>query len=188
MRNLLIKLGLIKIDQAEYFEMLERLHNDMSAMILKEKELEDDDYNKSTCEIKIFFWVFAGPILKENLPSELFDRTMKFFRSNIIFSTIDDYEYTDEFMTNFLQSRFEFHESGIQGKGDSSIVNNYFQQLKILWFEKPFSDINELRKNKVIEFDPFSNLRNKLETQQLYMHMAPAYAKSLKKLIKMTKK
>jgi len=188
MRNLLIKLGFIKIDQAEYFNMLKKLTDHMAVRILKEKNLNDAEYKKALCEIKIFFWVFAGPILRENLPDKLLDKTMKFFRNHIIFSSIDELQNSYEYMQNILKTRFQFHENGIQGKGDSIIANNYFTQLKILWFEKPFIDITELRESKVIDFDIFNNLRGQSEIQAMFTHLTPAYSKSLKGLIKITKK
>lgn len=179
MRNLIIKLGLLKIDQSEYLNMLAKLHDNVATMILKPKGLNEDEYNKAICEIKIFLWVFAIPILKENLQDELYKKTMKFFRSNIIFSTIDEFQYSDEYMTNMLNSRFEFYKSGIQEPRDS-----YFQQLKTLWFEQPFYDLAELRENYLLDFD----IMGQLETQQLYIQLAPAYTKSLKRIIKITKK
>lgn len=187
MRNLLIRLGLIKIDQAEYFEILEKLHNNLSTNILKEKQLEGNDYNMATCEIKIFFWVLAGQILKDNMPSELFDRTMKFFRSNIIFSTIDEFKYTDDVMINFLQSRIEFHQHGID-EGVKSSANNYFQQLNILWFKEPFSDIENLKKNNMLDLDFFGKNKLQIETQSLYINLVPVYTKRLMTLIKATRK
>lgn len=186
MRNLLIRLGLIKIDQAEYFEILEKLHNNLSTNILKEKQLEGNDYNMATCEIKIFFWVLAGQILKDNMPSELFDRTMKFFRSNIIFSTIDEFKYTDDVMINFLQSRVEFHQHGI-GEVVKSSATNYFQHLNILWFEEPFSDIENIKKI-CLTFTPLKRNVYAFEIQSLYINLVRVYTKRLRTLIKATRK
>ena len=106
MKNILIRLGLIKIESSEFFKTLEKLHDDMATMLLKEKGLEGAKYNKAVCEIKIFFWVFAEPLLNKNMREPLYDETMKFFRNNIIFSTIDESLYSDEYITSMLHSRF----------------------------------------------------------------------------------
>jgi hypothetical protein len=186
--NLLIKLGLLKIDQTKYFDMLVKLHKDLPEMMLKNKNLNNEEHNNALCEIKIFLWIIASPIFEENVPFELFDKTMKFYRSNIIFSTIDEHQYSEEYISNLLIARLDFHQNGIQGTGFSSITDNYFQQLKVVLFEQPFIDITELSKKNKYNLDIFNKVMGQAEGQLLYKHIVPGYVESLKKLIKMTKK
>ena len=176
-------LGLIKSDPSGYFAKLKRLHNEMATEILKEKELDEETYHKSVCEIKMFWWVFARPILRGYLPKKLFDRTMKFFQSDVIFSSIDDSQYSYEFMQILLESRIEFHENGIQEIGVSSVRNNYFQQLYVLWFEKPFEDVDDISEFNMLDFNVFDKFNEQVDTQRIYTILAPAYTKSLKKII-----
>ena len=66
--NLLIKFGLLKIDQTKYFDMLVSLHKELPEMMLKNKNLNNEEYNNALCEIKIFLWIIASPIFEENVP------------------------------------------------------------------------------------------------------------------------
>ena len=186
--NLLIKLGLIKIDATEYFHMLEKLLDELPKKILQNSNLSDDDYNKAICEIKIFLWVYSSPILDKHATLELFDKTMRFYRRNILFSTLDKDQYSEEYLEKLIQERLDFHNNGLEIIGKSSISNNYFQDLKVLVFEQPFIDLEELSQHKVLSFDIFNNFSGQAEGQLLYIHVVPEYIKALKKLILMTKK
>ena len=185
--NLLIKFGLLKINETEYFNMFVRLHDELPKVWLKNKKLNNAEYNNAICEIKMFFLVIAAPILEEDLPLELVDKTMKLYRSNIIFSTIDKHQYSEEYMSNLLQTRLDFHKNGIAAIGSSSITNNYFQELKVLFFEQPFIDITELSQNNMHNWDPYSTVYEQTEGLLIFNHMVPSYVKSLKKLTKLIK-
>jgi hypothetical protein len=188
MRNLLIKLGLKKINQSEYFAILKQMHEDIAELILQKEEVEPEIIEESKCEIKIFFWVYVGPILQNLLPHYLFDKTMKFYSSEIVFSTINQSDYSFEFLENLLKSRHDLHNDGISNLSNQQLSNKYMDKLSTLWFKTPFTSIEELNESNEFNF----NLENKFLVQSkmklLITYMIPGYKDSLKKLIKKTKK
>lgn len=188
MKNLLIRLGLYKISQEEFLENLWIIHDEIAGMILKNKDLSVEVKNKSICEIKIFFGVIGMPILKKNMSLDFFKRISKFYFSRIVFSTIEEFDYPDDFLDLLIKDRYNFHVNGISSISENRYTNNYFQALNTLWFECPFKPINEILATNNLSFDFIGNLKSKVETNLIYIHIVPAYEKSLRKLIKMTKK
>lgn len=195
MRQLLIKLGLWKLSHEEYFKYLSRYHDDLANTIIEkfssENNLIKEDRNKSICEIKTFFWLYGQHTLQENLSNDLFDRTMKHFRINIVFSSINEHDYTDSYIQSFFRERSEFYRNGFSSLSEGEkipSINSFYKQIETLWFEKPFAAIKEIQEPSIINFDIFNQLKGTAKISSLLSNLMPTYTESLKDFIKMTNK
>ena len=188
MKNLLIKLGLKKIDQVEYFAILNQLHEEIAELILKGEEVDSEIIEESKCEIKIFFWVYLGPILQNLLPHYLFDKTMKFYSGEIVFSTINQDDYSFEFLENLLKSRYDLHNDGISNLSNQQFSSKYMEKLSTLWFETPFISTEQLYESNKLNFSFDNKFLDQHKMKLLISHMIPGFTDSIKKLIKKTKK
>lgn len=145
MKKLLIKLGILKMSHDEYLKKLKGLYELISTVIVKKKNLPKDIFHESLSEIKIYFFSYQLRLLKSKLSNDLFNKTMRYFISDILFSTIDKAKYSDEFRQSFLEERVDYHDNGIHESNDA-VANIYYEKLMVLWFKKPFSTIEEIEK------------------------------------------
>ena len=126
----------------------------LSNSIVKDSNLDSRERKQSLCEIRIFYWVISTSFLQEKLPIEAFQYVMMYFRNEIIFSSIDEDEYPEIFISNLLETRQPFYSecAELLSKINSVMAERHISQLRELWLEKPFCEISELENKMVIDF------------------------------------
>ena len=190
MRNLLLKLKLIKMNQTEFYNKLTNLFDSLARTVIDESDLDDEISKLTECEIKILFWIYAAQILNEKLEHDLFDKIMSFIRNNIIFSSIDESRYTEKFIQTLIDERSEFYNIASQEIEMTSSYENYDYRVGVLWFDKPFQPIAEIAESKVLSFElnPFIEFNAQLRIKLFFSDLLPPTLKYLEGLIKILKK
>ena len=186
LNNLLLKLGLIKISQDDFFVYLKRLNDDTSNMAIDKLELSKSELSKAKTEIKIFLWFLATPFLKQKMSKTFADKTMKFFRNEIVFSSINENDFDEEFIQKLLQNRMEFYDEILYGKPSALQLQDYFKTLNKIWFEKPFETIETNQPDGSI-FNTSDNFYKANKASAMYFNILEGYDKSIQRLIKYTK-
>lgn len=189
MKKLLIKLGILKMSHDEYLKKLKGLYELIASVIVKKKNLPKDIFHESLSEIKIYFFSYQLRLLKSKLSNDLFNKTMRYFFSDILFSSIDKAKYSDEFKQSFLEGRVDYYEKGIRESNDA-VANIYYEKLMVLWFKKPFSTIEEIEKYYLANLyvDYFEKTRGLIEIMDYSSTFVPILSDGTLNLIKRTAK
>lgn len=190
MRKILLKLGLTKMNRAEFNKNLTYLFESISKTVTDERNLGEENSKLTKCEIKILLWVYGAQIFNEKLDSNLCDSIMKFIWYEIIFSSINISEYEDDFIQNLVNERDVFYEEMLKGGECNSRYDNPTYFLSILWFERPFQSIAEIKNSKVLHFglDPFEEYKAQASISAFFTHLLPRYIKAVESLIRNLKK
>jgi hypothetical protein len=126
----------------------------LSDSIVKDSNLGSRERKQSLCEIRIFYWVISTSFLQEKLSIEAFQYVMMYFRNEIVFSSVDEDEYSEIFIINLLETRETFYSecAELLSNINSVTAERQISQLRELWLKKPFCEISELQNKMVIDF------------------------------------
>jgi hypothetical protein len=186
MRKILLKLGLIKMNRAEFNKNLTYLFEFISKTVTDERNLGEEKSKLTKCEIKILLWVYAAQIFNNKLDSNLCDSIMKFIWHEIIFSSINISEYEDDFIQNLVNERDVFYKEMLTRDEYNLRYDNSTYYLSILWFEEPFQSIAEIKNSKVIHFglNPYEKFNAQASISAFFTQLLPGYIKEVESLIR----
>lgn len=184
--TLMIKFGLKKTYSKEYFlgllyHLIDRLAEQRLEIQQKENYLPE-----SKSEIKIFFWYISSPIIQKYATKDFAHEVMNHFRHEIIFSDIDEMEYSDTFLQQLLIQRFEFYDDYLTGDLPPMKFQDIINTQKIIWFKRPFELIDPNTPG-ILDYNIFDSMIANKELKETTFKLVKEYRKRLKKILKSTK-
>lgn len=172
MKNLLVKLGFLKLTYQEYLYKLEIFVEQFSESILTGSRVECKEKEKSKSEVRIFLWLYIIPILREKLNDELFHKTMTYFAESIIFKGIKD--LSDEEKSSLIVQRGEIHNIGLERLADGD-PSYYLKQLDLMFHLRPFYHFQGDNSAFPISFDPIRNTLVLHYFHSMFKNLMPIY-------------
>ena len=155
------------------------MHRGIAREILENEIFDSREiYNKSICEIKMFFWAYGSKLYKNSLSSKLYKRTSNFFLTDVAFTSFNNYEYSLKELNRILDNRLEFYSKG-QTIKDKNKLDEFYSIVYKLWFSEPLKDLDYINASLNIS----ESLEHSIKVKSFYDNYMPIYMQSLEELL-----
>lgn len=145
-RRLFQFMGLIKPSRINFFQKVEIMHEYLIDKILDERKISTEVYNRATCEINVFLFSLGIPIVRQHASPEFLCKYEQYVKENVIFKKLDTVQYSENYLSNFIDSRIAFHHANTENLQDQYKYDSYLFALDCLWSHEALTEVIDVEK------------------------------------------